>query len=211
MRTRSTTRPTARTAALGALLAIVLTLALDGVAQAGCGGVQHARPAARARGYGRPPLVIGDSVLLGAVRQVAAEGFEVDTRGCRQLREGLDVVARRRHAGTLPHLVVLALGANGSITPGGIREALRTIGRGRLLGLVTPRETGGGESSDARAIRAAGRRFPDRIRVLDWVRFSAGHGGWFAGDGLHLGPGGARGLAQLLRRALPLAVAPLCP
>ena len=38
--------------------------------------------------------------------------------------------------------------------------------------------------------------------TLDWVGFSRGHGGWFADDGLHLGRGGAAGLARLLGRGL---------
>jgi hypothetical protein len=210
VRTASTARRPATSAALAAALALALALALDGATALACGNAKHASATKRGAG-GRAPLVIGDSVLLGAVSQVAAAGFEVDTRGCRQMSEGLGIIASRRRAKTLPHFVVVALGANGSISTGQIREAMKIVGRDRVLGLVTPRELGGGESSDARAIRAAGRRFPNRVRVLDWVRFSAGHGGWFAGDGLHLGPGGAKGLARLLRRALPLAIAPLCP
>jgi lysophospholipase L1-like esterase len=191
-------------------LALAFMLVLDGAVAHACGGVKTAAAVKRGGG-GRAPLVIGDSVLLGAVSQVAAAGFEVNTRGCRQMREGLQIIAARKRAKTLPHLVVIALGANGSIAASQIREAMRLVGRDRVLGLVTPRELGGGESSDARNIRAAGRRFPGRVIVLDWVRFSAGQGGWFAGDGLHLGPGGARGLARLLRGALALAVEPLCP
>jgi lysophospholipase L1-like esterase len=198
-------RPTLMTLAL----ALAFTLALDGAALA-CGGVKHAAATKRGGG-GRAPLVIGDSVLLGAVSQVAAAGFEVNTRGCRQMSEGLQIIAARKRAKTLPHLVVVALGANGSISTSQIREAMRLVGPDRVLGLVTPRELGGGESSDARNVRAAGRRFPGRVIVLDWVRYSAGRGGWFAGDGLHLGPSGARGLARLLRGALALAVEPLCP
>jgi hypothetical protein len=192
------------------LIALSLALALDGATARACGGVKTASAVKRGAG-GRAPLVIGDSVLLGAVAQVAAAGFEVNTRGCRQMREGLQIIAARKRARTLPHLVVIALGANGSIAYGQIREAMKLVGPGRVLGLVTPRELGGGESSDARNVRAAGRRFPGRVIVLDWVHFSAGQGGWFAGDGLHLGPGGARGLARLLRGALALAIEPLCP
>lgn len=192
------------------LLALVLTLACDAaVAHAGCGGVRHASPARRTPGS-RAPLVIGDSVVLGAVAQLAAAGYEIDTRGCRQIGEGLGVLRARARAKTLPYFVVLALGTNGSIRMSDIREAMAILGPHRLLGLVTPRELGGGSGSDAQVIRAAGRRFPERVHVLDWVRFSAGEGGWFAGDGIHLGPSGARGLARLLRGALAFAVAPLC-
>jgi hypothetical protein len=139
------------------------------------------------------------------VAELSRAGFEVDVRGCRQMREGLHVLRARRRAGTLPRVVVVALGANWVIHMSEIRQALAILGRERVLGLVTPRESGGGSGSDAGVIRAAVRRYPNRVRVLDWVRYSAGHGGWFAGDGLHLGPGGARGLTRLLSRVLRLA------
>jgi hypothetical protein len=57
------------------------------------------------------------------------------------------------------------------------RDALEVLGRRHTLALVTPRESGGGASSDARVVRSAGRRYPERVTVLDWVAYSAGHAG----------------------------------
>jgi hypothetical protein len=193
--------------AVGAVAALA-GLVLPAAASAACGGVRHARAAPK-RTPGRAPLVIGDSVLLGAVRQVAHEGYELDTRGCRQMGEGLRVIRARRRAGTLPRFVVLMLGTNWTIEPSQIRRGLRIVGSRRVLGLVTPREEGGGSGSDARVVRAAGRRYRGRVVVLDWVAYSAGHGGWFAPDGIHLGPGGAAGLARLLRRGLDSVYPPV--
>lgn len=156
---------------------------------------------------GRPPLVIGDSVLLGAAARVARAGFEVDAKGCRQMAQGLSLLRSRRRAGTLPCLVVVALGTNASVVKADIRAALRIVGTRRTLALVTPRETGGVSGRDAGVVRAAGRRHPRRIIVLDWVRVSAARSGWFAADGIHLGVAGARGMVRLLRRAR----APACP
>jgi hypothetical protein len=194
-------------------LVIAATLAaglgLAGPASAACGPKRHAKAAKRVVGATRPPLIVGDSVLLGAVKQVAAEGYEVDTRACRQIDEGLGLIAARRRDGTLPHLVVLALGTNGSLGTFDVRKAMEIVGPGRVLGLVTPREPD--FDSGAHAIRVIGKQFPQRVRVLDWVHFSEGHHSWFAGDGIHLGPSGAAGMARLLRAALPLAIAPLCP
>jgi hypothetical protein len=172
-------------------------------AVADCGGVKRAHPSRHAV-PGRPPLVIGDSVLLGAVDEVARVGYEVNTRGCRQMTEGLRVLARRRRAGKLPALVVFMLGTNWKIEPAEIRAALRIIGPGRTLGLVTPRK----DPHDASVMRAAGRRHPARVVVLDWARYTGGHSRWLSPDGLHLGPGGARALARLLRTGLRYA-APL--
>ena len=57
-------------------------------------------------------------------------------------------------------------------------------------------------------MREAGRRWPNRVRVIDWVRQSAGHSDWFYSDGLHLTPKGARAMARLVRGALTAAPAP---
>jgi hypothetical protein len=178
-------------------------------ATAACGGVKHANPTRdRVPGDARPPLAIGDSVMLGAVDEMAYAGFEVNVRGCRQMSEGVRLIAARRRARTLPRVVLVLLGANWEIYPHEIRTALRLLGPDRVLTLLTPFESGGGSGSDARVVRAAGRRHPVRVVVLDWVAYAAGHPDWLGEDGLHLGPGGAAGLARLSSRVVPLAAAP---
>ncbi len=174
---------------------IALLLALAGPADAACGGVKHVRPKTD-RNPGRAPLAIGDSVLLGALGEVSGAGFEIDTRGCRSMREGLNVMRRRGRR--LPRFVVIMLGANSDVTAREIRAAVRIAGRRRVVGLVPP--TNGGP--DRARMLAAQRRYRGRVLTLDWVGFSRGHGGWFADDGLHLGRGGASGLARLLGRGL---------
>lgn len=188
------------------MLVAVLTLALPGAAAAGCGGVVTKR-AQRNAGPGPAPLAIGDSVMLGAVDELAAIGFDVDARGCRQMGEAIDVMSGRGRR--LPPVVVVFVGANWTISASEVRRALRVAGRSRILGLVTPRETGGSSGSDAAVVRAAGRRWPDRVRVLDWVAYTAGRGEWFAPDGLHLGPGGAAAMARLFRTAFAWLSPPL--
>ncbi|HEX8207790.1 MAG TPA: hypothetical protein VF587_17120 [Solirubrobacteraceae bacterium] len=183
---------------LGLVFALTLW-APPGRASASCGGVRTAYPPKAERQFA-PPLAIGDSVMLGAVPEVARAGLEVNTRGCRPMSEGLRVLRARKRT-FLPSRVVIALGANWTVSFREIRAAMRIVGRRRLLVLVTPRESGGGQSRDAWAMRRAARRFPRRVRVLDWVRVSRGHGGWFSGDGLHLSGSGARAFARLLHRA----------
>jgi hypothetical protein len=185
-----------RAAILGALAAAVAAAAPT--AQAACGGVQQFQPT-KLREPGPPPLAIGDSVMLGAARRLQAAGFEVDVRGCRQMSEGLGLLSARRRAGTLPDVAVVALGTNWTVTTAQIRGALRILGRSRVLGLVTPPEVGGVASADQSVIRAAGRRWRRRVKVLDWVRHSAGHA--WTWDGMHLRPEGAVAYARLLSRA----------
>lgn len=177
------------------------------VATADCGGAQHFDPGPRIA-RGRAPLAIGDSVLLGAAPAVAARGYEVDVRGCRQMSEGLDLLRARARAQTLPGLVVIVLGTNGSIERGEIGAALRIVGPRRMLGLVTPRELGGGSSSDAANLRAVARQRPRRTLLLDWVAFAGRRGGLTYGDGIHLTPAGHEAMAALLARGIPRAYPP---
>ena len=192
----------AGTAAVVALATAFLLLWAP-VAHAGCGGVETATP--KHKVAPRPPLAVGDSSMLLALPALARVGYKVNARGCRQFAEGLRLLrdTRRRHQ--LPHLVVLALGADASVTARQIQQAKKILGPKRKLGLVTPRESGGGESNDANVIRNAGQRDPQQVKVLDWVHYSAGHSSWFQPDGLHLTFSGAKAFARLLKKLTPLA------
>ena len=177
-------------------------------AQAACGGVVRGLPTANTP-FSPPPLAVGDSIMLGAFDSLRARGFEVDVRGCRQMSEGLGVLRARKRS--LPRFVVVALGTNWTVTLDQVRQALRVVGRERVLGLVTPREVGGVSSSDQAVMRRAGRRWPNRVRVIDWVRQSVGHSNWFYSDGLHLTSRGARAMARLVRGSLTTPPAPSDP
>jgi hypothetical protein len=176
------------------VLAAVAGLAAPAAADA-CGASKRQGPVANERS-GPAPLAVGDSVMLGAVPQLRRAGFEVDARGCRQMSHGLRLLARRRDLGSLPDVVVVALGHNWTITIDDIRRALVILGPERVLGMVTPR----GDYASARAaISAAGRRWPARVRVLPWAARSAGKP--WTWDGLHLTAAGARAYTRLLSRA----------
>ena len=143
--------------------------------------------------------------MLLALPALARVGYNVDARGCRQFEEGIHLLVKKRRRHRLPQLVVMGLGADAGISPRQINRVLKILGPKRKLGLVVPMETGGGESNDARVVRKAGRREPRRVKVLDWPRYSRGHGSWFQPDHLHLTFSGARAYARLFRKLIPLA------
>ena len=181
-----------------ALLACIAALvAWPATAAADCGGVVAAYPHKWHHNY-RPPLVIGDSTMIFAVPRLAARGMEANARGCRMWSEGMGILRARKHAHSLPHLVVMGLGANWTISRGDIEAAVHLLGPKRVLGLIAPREEGGGTSSDAYNVRRAGRRHRNRVKVLDWPHYSAGHYGWFSGDGLHMSYSGADAYARFI-------------
>ena len=110
----------------------------------------------------------------------------MNAQGCRSWRQGHAILRRKKRRHRLPRLVVMALGTNWYISRDGIGRTRRLIGRKHVLAIVTPREPGGYTGDDAKRIRAAARAHPRRIKLLDWVRFSRGHGSWFGPDGIHL-------------------------
>jgi hypothetical protein len=189
---------------IASLLSGLAVAATAAPAQADCGGVVASYPRGWHHNY-RPPLVIGDSTMIFAVPYIARHGMEANARGCRQWREGMDILRRRRSAGSLPHLVVMSLGANWVITRGDIEAAVRLLGPKRVLGIVVPREEGGGTGSDADHVRRAGRRHRNRVKVLDWPKYSARHRAWFSGDGLHMSYDGAAAFAKLVATLKPFA------
>jgi hypothetical protein len=190
------------------LVAAVAVALLDPAgASAGCGGVQT-RSAKKKPRRGKPPLAIGDSTMLLAIDELSRIGYDVDAHGCRQMTEGLAVIRHRKAIGDLPHLVVLALGTDWTVSRAEIRTALHILGPNRVLGLVTPRELGGWSGSDATHMRQAASVYGKHVVLLDWVKYSRGHGSWFQPDGTHLTFAGAHAFARLFRTALPRAVGP---
>ena len=124
------------------LIHVIALLALGaGVASAACGGVEQEKPREDVN-LGRAPIAIGDSPMLLALPNLAAEGYRANARGCRQMSEGLALIRKLRNTDKLPKLVVIALGSNGTISRNQVHEALDILGKKRTLGLVTPRETG---------------------------------------------------------------------
>jgi hypothetical protein len=187
---------------LGALAALALVVAPASADACNSGKKAGAKHSAARKA--RAPFIVGDSTMILATPYLGQRGIEADARGCRQMSAGIKMLRSRRRAGTLPNVAVIALGANGAVSSGSISRALSTVGRTRVLGLVTPRHS----ASSASAMRRAARSHPHRVLLIDWVGYSGGHSGWFAGDGLHVSDTGARGFATLVRRKLEPFIGP---
>jgi hypothetical protein len=147
------------------------------------------------------PFVVGDSVTVPAGELLGEQGFAVDALACRTFAQGLEVMRERR----LPELVVMALGSNAAVSGAELDEALEMVGPFARLMLVLPKKIGGGRDPDGRLMRAFEQAHPDQVTTLDWPAYSAGHGDWFAPDGLHLTTDGARGFAQMIGEAVEFA------
>jgi hypothetical protein len=178
-------------------------MAWSGLAAAACGDTTKEGPKKVVNPEGHAPMVLGDSVMVYAVPHLANHGFRANAQECRQWMTGVEIVKEKRDRGRLGHLVVMALGTNGPVSYDEIKVALKVLPKNKVLGLVTPRGPVAGDG--AANMRKAARKHKHRIVLLDWARYSAGHYGWFAGDGLHLTFTGAAAYAHFISKALPWA------
>jgi hypothetical protein len=195
-------------------IVVAITLAaalllLPGTALAGCGGTESAVTQHRVDGQ-LPPLALGDSTMLLSLPGLAQEGFDANAHGCRFFSQGTQLLAQLKAAGQLPHLVVMALGANGQVSQDDINAALSLLGPSRLLVIVTHRNDGGALGPDVSLELADAKREPNRLRVLNWAAYSQGHASWFDPDGLHLEQPGVTAFTQFLAQVLPYAYV-ACP
>lgn len=200
MRRMPCRRATAVLLLTAALLVVQAPATGAAAIDAGCFKKATTAKAKRVPGKPRPTYVIGDSVMIYSVPLLGRTGFDADAKPCRSFRDAQRMIALKARNGTLPAVVVIALGSNGPFTVKDIQRVLRIIGPDRHLALLTARKPVNRPSHGAAAIYAAGRIWTKRVRVLDWVRLSAGHDDWFASDGIHLGsPAGIRAYTSLLR------------
>jgi hypothetical protein len=178
-------------------VAICLTLLLaEGAHAQGC-GYDHRTP--KHGRVGAAPFALGDSVMLGAARELSRRGFEVDAKCARNPAEGLSILRQRRRRGTLPEIVVMALGTNIAISGRDLGRMLRVVGRRRTLMLVTPFRSW--HPFHTRPMRRVARHHPKRVKLIDWSARATGNRQWFWSDGTHLRPTGIEVYSRMLKRA----------
>jgi hypothetical protein len=180
----------------------------------GCKGVHRGQAAVNPNPKGEPPIIIGDSTVLLPVSNLNAVGYSVNARGCRGFKEAIQVAAKLRRKGKLPHLILMNDYGNGGLNPTLVAEALAVLGKKRVLGLVTEynADTGRPPAPDTDMLFKARKQYPHRVLVLDWVKYSRAHhraepklGAWFLPDLFHPNFTGADAYAQFLAGALPFA------
>ncbi len=170
-----------------------------------------------------PPrvTVIGDSVQASFMfapqaRRSLGRGLSLrmEARVCRRLSSAGCLSGTPESAVALVQdlgpragdVVIVNVGYNdtaGSYNVDAAMAAFRRAGV-RAVVWVTLREVRPPYRAVNARIRGAARRAAKRgdqplVRVADWNRYSAGHGGWFASDQVHLNGAGTAGLSALLR------------
>ncbi|MFL5908528.1 MAG: hypothetical protein ACJ75Z_13135 [Solirubrobacterales bacterium] len=178
----------------------------------GCGHVHTGQADFDPYKDGPPPIAIGDSTMLLPIPDLNRVGFDVNALGCRGFRQSVWVARDMRNRGVLPRLVLFNAYGNHGVREGLMKFALKVLGPHRTLVLVTAydADTGHPPAPDTNVLFEAQRRYPDQIKVLDWVKYSLPHhkvdpapGAWFIPDLFHPNFAGAHAYADFLAQVLP--------
>jgi peptidoglycan/LPS O-acetylase OafA/YrhL len=148
---------------------------------------------------------IGDSVMLGAVRGLQKDIYEltvIDAEVGLQVYAATDTLRYRRASGQLGSVVIVHLGNNGTFTKRQFDEIMRilsSVDRVLFVNVTVPRAW---EEPNNEVIAEGVERYPKAV-LVDWHSVSADRPEIFYSDGYHLRPGGQRLYADLISSYLP--------
>jgi hypothetical protein len=147
-------------------------------------------------------LAIGDSVMLGAARELSSRGATVDAMKSRSVRQALEIVNYLKSVRRLGSIVVIHLGTNSTTSTETLDEIMTTLSDTPLVLFLTvhvPSEPR--QSINNRLINALPQRYAN-VKVLDWYAIAEQYPEYLYGDDTHLRPAGARFYADIIMQAV---------
>jgi hypothetical protein len=155
---------------------------------------------------GQSVTAIGDSILVASTPAIdqALPGISINAQVGRQFSTGLGVLAWLKQQGQMRHIVVFALGTNGTVTPAEISELYALIGPHRRLVLVNTFAARPWEP-EVNAILAATAASHAGTVLADWHDTIASRTYLLWSDGIHPQPAGGVVYARMLKAAVQRA------
>jgi peptidoglycan/LPS O-acetylase OafA/YrhL len=156
-----------------------------------------------------PMSVLGDSVVLGArstIRDVIP-GAKVDAEVARMPGAFIGRIKKLRARDKLSDVVVLHPGTNGVLPESMMREMLDLLAEVPTVLVVNSQMPRTWRKPNNDVIRTVVEDYPNAT-VVDWFRASKDEPNFFASDGIHLTPAGARTFATLIKQAAEQGTAP---
>ena len=147
-------------------------------------------------------LAIGDSVMLGAARELSARGATVDAMKNRSVRQALEIVNYLKSVRRLGSIVVIHLGTNSTTSTAVLDEIMASLIDVPLVLFLTihvPSEPR--QSINNRLINALPSRYGN-VKVLDWYSIAGQYPEYLYSDKTHLRPAGASFYADLIMQAV---------
>jgi hypothetical protein len=149
------------------------------------------------------PLMIGDSVMLGAEPSLilAIEDARVEAEVSRQMKQVPDVVEAMRAEAPLGEVAVIHLGTNGVFSPyhfDAVMFALEDVDRVHFVNTRVPRRW---EENVNKALAEGVELWPNAF-LIDWNTAAADHPEYFRKDGVHLTGAGTEAYARLIAQSI---------
>jgi peptidoglycan/LPS O-acetylase OafA/YrhL len=146
---------------------------------------------------------LGDSVMLGAVDQLASAlgNLDIDARIGRQAAEAIGILRARRSNGLLGSVVIVHIGNNGILRADQLEEMMGVLADVRRVVLVNVRVPRRWEGPNNTTIAEQVGRYPNAV-LVNWHAASVDRTEWLYEDGIHLRPDGAQVYAALIAAAV---------
>ena len=150
-----------------------------------------------------PPVVFGDSVVLGARESLKAVMGEIsiDAAVSRQPEEIAERIRTRRDERRLGPDVVIHMGTNGIVQEEDLKPILEELSDRRRVVVVNVRVPRVWMKPTNAMIGSLVGQYPN-VRLADWNAVSKGKKGYFAPDGVHLTKKGAKVFGTLVNETL---------
>lgn len=150
-----------------------------------------------------PPVVFGDSVVLGARESLKAVMGEIsiDAAVSRQPEEIAERIRARRDEKRLGPDVVIHMGTNGIVQEEDLKPILEELSDRRRVVVVNVRVPRVWMKPTNEMIESLVVQYPN-VRLADWNAVSKGKKSYFAPDGVHLTKKGAKVFGTLVNETL---------
>jgi hypothetical protein len=147
--------------------------------------------------------IIGDSIVLAAATDLRALIPDLDffAQVGLQVSGGIVALQERVDADRLGQTVLIDLGNNGTFTPNQFDAIMMLVGANRRIFFVNVNVSRAWGDTNNQLLTQKVAQYSN-ASLLDWHGASIGHPEYFASDGVHLGPEGAKALTNLLLAAL---------
>ena len=149
------------------------------------------------------PLMIGDSVMLGAQPGLglAIEDVRVDAQVSRQMKQVPDVVERMRAEAPLGDVAVVHLGTNGIFSPYHFDAVMIALGEVDHVYFVNAKVPRRWEGSVNESLKTGVELWPNAY-LIDWNAAATDHPEYFGEDGVHLTGAGIEAYARVIAESI---------
>jgi peptidoglycan/LPS O-acetylase OafA/YrhL len=146
---------------------------------------------------------IGDSVMVGAARQLRAAigDITIDAAVARQAKTAINILQAQRDAGQLGDVVIVHMGTNGPLSARQFDQIMAVLADVRRVVFVTVKVPRRWQAPNNAVIAEGVPRYPNAV-LADWYTASAGRPELFARDGVHPQRVGARLYAEVIAAAV---------